>query len=188
MKKVGIALVTLAVASLAVQGAQAENDEQRRAAISAKGLELFKNTKNHCRSYVDLVTFASGKAESAVQLVDDLKFVLIGTGLRERGKGSYYIGNKAPGIKGDTGFKAELRDNSPQVEHSWAAIYVGKFYPPGAAEAASLKTEVMGPLESGGKLNAADILLWTLGGDTGQRLDNSNFKQLASVISKTQCE
>jgi len=187
MSKIAFVISAFVVLSLFSLQAKAEKDDQRRAVVATKGRELFKNTKNHCRAYVDLVTFAAGKAESAVQLVEDLKFVLIGIGLRERGKGANYIGN-TPGARGDSGFKPELRDNSPQVEHSWAAIYVGKFYPPGSTEAAALRTEVMGPLENGGKLNAADILLWALGGDTGQRVDNSNYKQVASVISKTQCE
>jgi hypothetical protein len=167
--------------------AQGDSDETRRSSIAEKGRLLFKNTSNHCRAYRDLISFAADKADGPMQMLEDLKFVLIGTDLRHRGQGVHYIGG-TPGAKGDKGFKAELRDNSPQVEHSLAAIYVGKFYPPGTAEAAAFRTEVMGPLTGDGKLNAADILLWSLGGDTGQRLDKSNYKQLPKVIERTQCE
>ncbi len=167
--------------------AHAQSDDARRSIIAAKGRVLFKNTLNHCRAYRDLVAFAAEKADSPMQMLEDLKFVLIGTDLRHRGQGPHYIGG-TPGARGDKGFKTGLRDNSPQVEHSLAAIYVGKFYPPGAAEAAALQTEVMGPLLAGGKLNSADILLWSLGGDTGQRLSNSNYKELPKVIERTQCE
>lgn len=176
--------VSLSIGASAAQGA--DLDDARRTEIAAKGRELFKNTRNHCKAYRDLVTFAAQKASGAAVLVEDLKFVLIGRDLRMRGTGPHYIGN-TPGARGDSGFKPELRDNSPQVEHSWAAIYIGRFYPPGAAEAVSLRTEVMGPLEAGNKLNAADILLWSLGGDTGQRLSDSNFRELPKVIERTQC-
>jgi hypothetical protein len=183
-----ILLVALvAVLLLDPMVAHAEPDDTRRSTLAAKGRVLFRNTSNHCHAYRDLVALAAEKADGPMQMLEDLKFLLIGTDLRHRGQGSHYIGG-TPGARGDKGFKAELKDNSPQVEHSLAAIYVGKFYPPGATEAVALRTEVMGPLMDGGKLNSADILLWSLGGDTGQRLSNSNYKELPKVIERTQCK
>lgn len=158
-----------------------------RSEVSAKGRLLFLNTSNHCHAFRDLVAFAASKANAPGPLLEELKLVLIGTGLRERGKGSDYIGN-TPGARGDTGFRDDLRDGSPQVEHAMAAIYIGKLYPPGSTEAVALRTEIMGPLTGRGELNTADVLLYTIGGDIGQRLSGSNFKELPRVIERTICK
>jgi hypothetical protein len=162
-------------------------DAARRAAVAAHGRTLFQNTGNHCHAFRDLIAFAVTKVDAPGPLLEDLKFVLIGTGLRERGQGSDYIG-RTPGARGDKGFKTDLKDGSPQVEHAMAAIYIGKNYPPGSTEATALRTEVMGPLTGRGELNAADILLWAMGGDIGQRLSGSNFKELPRVIERTMCQ
>jgi hypothetical protein len=180
------ALLVLLVCISATTATAQNVDDARRAAIAAEGRKLFKGTSNHCRAYVDLVRFATTKVDGPGPLLEDLKYVLVGTGLRQRGTGPHYIGN-TPGARGDTGFKSELRDGSPQVEHSWAAIYVGKMGP-GAGELLALRTEVMGPLRQGGELNSADILLWSLGADTGQRLSASNYKELPNVLQRTQCQ
>lgn len=162
------------------------DDEIRRAEVAAKGKALFKNTKDHCRSFYELVSFATTKVDGPGQLVEDLKFVLIGEDLRHRGTGKHYIG-KTAGARGDSGFKLELMDQSPQVEHAWAAVYLGAKYPPGSTEVAALLTEVMGPLVDGGKLNPQDIRLWSLGGDLGQRLSRFNYKEAPGVIKRTMC-
>jgi hypothetical protein len=178
--------VIFGLSILTIANATAADDSARQKEISAKAVELFKNTKNHCQSFQDLVAFAVTKTDGPGQLIEDLKFVLIGKSLNERGSGPFYIGN-TPGARGDTGFKPELQDHSPQVEHAWAAIYIGKNFPPGSTEAAALLTEVMGPLLAGGKLNPQDTLLWALGGDTGQRLSNRNYKELPNVIKRIMC-
>jgi hypothetical protein len=113
------------------------DDDARRKEISSKGVELFKNTKDHCRAFHDLLAFAVTKTDGPAQLVEDLKFVLIGKSLTERGTGPLYIGTTA-GARGDSGFKSELQDHSPQVEHAWAAIYIGRNFPPGSNEIAAL--------------------------------------------------
>lgn len=161
----------------ALCGPALADDAKRRAEISAKGIELFRNTSNHCHAYRDLVEFSTQKVENVGQLLEDLKLVLIGESLTKRGTGKYYIGN-TPGARGDSGFKSSLRDGSPQVEHSWAAIYIGKAGP-GAGVAAAALTEA--------GFNQ-DALLWVMGADAGARLSQSNFKQLPKVIERTQCE
>lgn len=181
-----LVLLILAAFGSAPTGA-ATSEAQRRSELAAKGRQLFRNPTDHCRAFHDLVTFAAEKVDAPGPLVEDLKFVLIGTGLRERGKGPDYIGG-TPGARGDRGFKSELKDGSPQVEHAMAAIYIGKVYPPGSTEATALVTEVMGPLTSGGKLNPADVLLYAIGGDIGQRLSGSNYRELPGVIGRTMCD
>ena len=179
------ALIALFVAGIA--DATLADDNSRRKEISVKGKALFKDTKNHCKAFADLVEYATTRTDGPFQLIEDLKFVLIGEDLRRRGTGQFYIG-KTSGARGDKGFKQELKDNSPQVEHAWAAIYIGKNYPPGSTEAVALSTEVMGPLTEGGKLNSQDVLLWALGGDTGQRLSSRNYNELPGVIRRTMCD
>lgn len=152
-------------------------DEPRRASIAAKGRELFRNTTDHCESYAKLVEFAAERAGNVGNLLEDLKYVLVGTVLTARGTGKHYIGNTA-GARGDSGFKASLQDGSPQVEHSWAAIYVGKLGP-GAGIALAVLTEH--------GFNK-DSLLWVLGADTGARLSQGNYKKLPQVIRRTQCD
>lgn len=112
-------------------------DATRRAEISAKGVESFRNTSNHCHAYRDLVDFAATKVESVGQLLEVLKWVLIGEALTNRMSGQYYIGN-TPGARGDSGFKSSLRHGSPQAEHSWATIYVGKLGPGAGVASAAL--------------------------------------------------
>jgi hypothetical protein len=85
-------------------------------------------------------------------------------------------------------FKPELKDGSPQVEHAMAAIYVGKFFPPGSAEAAALLTEFAQPLVSGGRVNPADALLWSIGGDIGQRVSDRELSRFPTAIERTMCE
>src|SRR5688572_14471959 len=106
-----------------VQVVAQSDDAARRADISAKGIALFTSPNNHCRAFRDLVAYAVGKTADPLQLIEDLKVVLIGNDIRDRRSGPYYIG-RTPGASGDSGFKPELRDNSPQVEHAMAAIYL----------------------------------------------------------------
>lgn len=162
-------------------------DLKRRTSIAEKGRELFKNTKNHCKAFQDLAAFAVERTKSPGQVLEDLKFVLVGESLKKRGTGPLYIG-RTPGARGDSGFKAELKDNSPQVEHAWAAIYIGKTMPPGSAEGLALWFEVLGPLKNGEKPSAADILLYSIGADIGQRLAANNISELPKVIGRTICE
>lgn len=95
-----------------------------------KRYSAFQEYRNHCHAFRDLAAFAAGKANVALQLVEDLKFVLIGKGILDRGSGPYYIRN-TPGARGGSGFQESLRDGSPQVEHAMAAIYLGRGEVPG---------------------------------------------------------
>jgi hypothetical protein len=167
--------------------ADASADAKRRTEISNKGRALFKNTKNHCRAFRDLVVQSVALSKSTGEVLEDLKFVLIGEDLHKRRTGPYYIG-KESGATGDSGFKAELKDGSPQVEHAMAAIYVGKFFPPGSAEAAALLTEFAQPLATGGKVNPADALLWSIGGDIGQRVSDRELSRFPTAIERTMCD
>jgi hypothetical protein len=182
-----IALVVATFLTTFEQAFAQQNNSAHVAEIAQKGRELFGSTRNHCHAFRDLVHFACGKVNGPIPLLEDLKLILVGTSLRERGHGPHYIGG-TPGARGDTGFKDALRDGSPQVEHALAAIYIGKVFPPGTAEAVSLRTELMGPLTGDGKLNTADILLYALGADIGQRLSASNFRELSKVIERTMCK
>lgn len=158
----------------------------RRQALSDRAKSVLQNTKNHCQSFVDIVANAVLDARSVVEVLEDLKFILIGESLLKRGAGPFYVGN-APGARGDSGFKSTLKDNSPQVEHAFAAIYVGKYYP-GGTEGLAVITEIVLPEAGGGRIGAADVLLYAIGGDIGQRLSGGNYKQLPEVIKKTMCE
>jgi hypothetical protein len=167
--------------------ADAAADATRRAALSNTAKKLFKETKNHCLAFRDLAAEAVKLSKSTGEVLEDLKFVLIGESLQKRRTGPYYIG-KEKGATGDRGFKSELQDGSPQVEHAMAAIYVGKFMLPGSTEGAAMMTEFAIPLAAGGKVNAADMLLWSIGGDIGQRVSDKELTKLPQVIERTMCQ
>lgn len=167
--------------------ADKSEDETRRSEISIQGKKLFTKTKNHCLAFRDLVAFAITKSQATGTVLEDLKFVLIGEDIRKRGTGKHYIG-KEPGARGDSGFKLELQDQSPQVEHAMAAIYIGKNFPPGSTEAVALITEIAEPLVSKGKMNPADVALWAIGGDAGQRVSDKELSRLPRVIERTMCQ
>lgn len=161
-------------------------DARRRTALQERGKQLFRGTKNHCHAFRDLAATAVTLTKSTGEVLEDLKFVLIGEDLRRRRTGRYYIGRE-PGAVGDLGFKDHLKDGSPQVEHAMAAIYVGKHFLPGTAEGAALLTEFALPLASGGKVNPADAKLWSIGGDIGQRISDRELARLPGVIERTMC-
>lgn len=181
------AMLRPAAAQSRAPSAPARDDDARRTAIAQQGRTLFQNTTNHCKSFRDLVAFAAERSGTADDLLNDLLVVMIGNDLRHRGTGKYYIGS-TKGARGDKGFRAELRDNSPQAEHAFAAIYIGKRFPPGSTEALAVFNEFLGGEAENGKANVADMLLYAVGGDAGQRLSGSNYKQLPGVIDRTMCE
>lgn len=182
----GLALLLTSLLATPVPAAADTADEPRRGQIAARGRTLFTNPANHCHAFRDLVAYAAERTANPAQMLEDLKFVLIGETLRTRGSGPHYIGNR-PGARGDSGFKSELRDGSPQVEHALAAIYIGRNYPPGSTEAIALWAEIVRPAVSGQPVSAADTLLYAIGGDTGQRLSGSNYRELPRVIERTLC-
>ena len=184
-QRVVVFFLTLAFSILLIDNLSA-NDDARRAALADKERGLFKETKNHCRSFVEVSKIAVEKAGNVTNLIEDLKLLFVGESLRNRRSGKHYIGN-TKGARGDSGFKPELKDNSPQVEHAVAAIYIGKTMPPGTAEGIALITEIAEPLAAGGKMNGSDVLLYSIGADIGQRLSGSNYKELPGVITRTLC-
>jgi hypothetical protein len=180
------AIVTLTLTPV-VSYADAGADLRRRTILSSKGKSLFKETKNHCLAFRDLSAEAIKLSKSTGEVLEDLKFVLIGESLQKRRTGPFYIG-KEKGATGDKGFKNELRDGSPQVEHGMAAIFVGKFFVPGSTEAVAALTEFAIPMANGGEVNTADALLWLIGGDIGQRISDKELTKLPQVIERTMCD
>ena len=157
------------------------DDRSRRIEVKAKAENLFKNTTNHCHAFRDLVKFAAKKATDAGTMLEDLKLILIGKTLLQRGTGSLYIGN-LPGARGDSGFKNYLRDGSPQVEHLMAAIYFAKIAPPSASEILALWYE-------GENATRPDVALWLLGLDLGNRVANVSFRiEFPKAIERTICK
>jgi hypothetical protein len=173
----GVGLVMI----LGVSRGHAE-DAARRKEISDRGKALFLNTSNHCKALADLSGFAASKADDVPTFFEDMKLVMIGEDLDRRGTGAYYIGGTR-GARGDTGFKKELRDGSPQAEHAFAAIYLGKLVPPGAANIFARLVEARG-----GELNNADTRLYDIGMDLGARVMKANLAQVPQVIMRTMCE
>ena len=157
------------------------DDRSRRIEVKAKAESLFKNTTNHCRAFLDLVRFSANRATDARTMLEDLKLILIGKTLLQRGTGDLYIGNLS-GARGDSGFKDYLRDGSPQVEHLMAAIYLAKMAPPFTGEIVALWYE-------GTNATKADVALWVLGLDLGNRVANRNFRnQFPKAIERTICK
>lgn len=173
-----VALVLFACTHLATVSA---DDGSRRIEVKAKAESLFKNTKNHCRAFLDLVKFSANRATDTRTMLEDLKLILIGKTLRQRGTGDLYIGN-LPGARGDSGFKEYLRDGSPQVEHLMAAIYLAKMAPPSASEIVALWSE-------GTNATKADVALWVLGLDLGNRVADKNYRnEFPIAIERTICK
>src|SRR5262245_22216480 len=97
-----------------------------------------------------------------LELIKGLKFVLIEEELTKCRSGASHIDNTLDARR-DKGFHPQAQEGSLQVELEWAAIYIGKTYPRDLRRPSRLLTEVMGPLTQDGKLNSADILLWSIG-------------------------
>lgn len=145
----------------------------------------FAASTNHCGTFGDIVEIAVGKAGSVADLLEDLKLVLIGEDwLRRPGKrGPYYMDVKT----GDSGFKPELKDGSPQVEHAMAGIYLAKVLPPGGVGAKGSFLEFLTAVGRKEKPSSADMLLYAYGEDLGGRVMASNMKDLPGALRKTLC-
>jgi hypothetical protein len=176
-------LVLLSSASLS---ARADATTDRQQLVREKALALFKaSPANHCQAFADLAGFAASKAPDVGAWFEDMRLILIGADwLRRDGRrGALYIGP----ITTDTGFKSDLRDGSPQVEHAMAAIYVGKALPPGGADLAEHFVEAV---SSGvrGNVNPQDHMLYAIGSDIGARLSKFNLQEVRTPIARTMCQ
>lgn len=173
---------------LAANGAaSADPVDDRRNALKKYAEDTLKaKPDNHCGAFADIAAFAAGKAPDAGAWLEDMRLVIVGEDWQRRAgkRGKYYTGS----ISKDTGFRAELRDNSPQVEHAMAAIYLGKLAPPGAAELSGLFIEFVTAGLPEKKVDAADYKLWAYGADIGARVSNQNLKDVATAIRRTLCE
>jgi len=104
--------------------------------------------------------------------LEDLRRVLIGDGFTttERNHGKYALGFQA---FMDTGFKPEFRDNSNQVQHAMAGIYISfKYGLAGRMFARHQEDE------------EADLRLYDVTFDIGSDLDGSNFTSLPSMLKQ----
>jgi hypothetical protein len=153
--------------------------------LKEKAASMFKTSSNHCETFAKVAEAAVAGTDDVGDVLEDLKLVLIGEDwLRRKGKrGKYYMDVRT----NDSGFKDELKDGSPQVEHAMAAIYLAKILPPGGVGANGSFVEFVEAAKNGEKPNAADMLLYTYGEDIGDRLAKSNLKQFPTALRRTIC-
>lgn len=166
---------------------QADDTSDRRLGLKKFAQDTFQaKPDDQCEAFALVAEFAARKTPDSASLwMEDMRLVIIGTDwLRHAGKrGEYYMGTRTT----DTGFKAELKDSSPQAEHAMAAIVLGKALPPGLSDMAQHFVE----FTSNGvkeQVSAADHLLWALGADIGARLSNSNLGKVGTPIRRTMCD
>ena len=162
-----------------------KDDATRRAALKQKATDAFKGSKNDCRAFAEVASFAATIAPDPTEWFEDMRLALIGEDWsRARGKrGQWYHGVQT----GDSGFKPELKDGSSQVEHAFAAIYLGKVLLPGGAAVAGTAREIRDAFAHGGEVSAADAALWAIGGDIGERISAKNLKDIKVPILNTMC-
>jgi hypothetical protein len=148
---------------------------KRRAALRSLAISL-KAGMSHCDRLTQLLEKAAdqvdGLTDPARTMLDDLELVLIGTGLTERGKGSYFAGAHL----GASGFKCDLQDKSDQSAHALAGIVIGYRH---------------GYLGGWGAMwleeEAADDRLYEATLPLGRRLTDSNYKKLAAEVKTAVC-
>jgi len=180
-----IVFVALSIALSPAVSAQTPPRDTIRLALKEKAASMFKASSNHCETFAKVSEAAVAQADDVGDLLEDLRLVLIGEDwLRRKGKrGKYYIDVKT----NDSGFKVEVKDGSPQVEHAMAAIYFAKILPPGGVGANGSFVEFVEAAKNGEKPNAADMLLFMYGEDLGGRLAKSNIKQFPTALRRTIC-
>lgn len=179
-----ICALTVPMAQFAMSATPPPRDAIRLA-LKQKAASMFKASTNHCETFAKVAEAAVAQAQDVGDLLEDLKLVLIGEDwLRRKGKrGTYYMDVRT----NDSGFKQELKDNFPQVEHAMAAIYLAKILPPGGVGANGSFVEFVEAAKNGEKPNAADMLLYMYGEDLGDRLAKNNMKQFPTALRRTIC-
>ncbi len=175
--------------------AAAATEQERRADLRDYAREKFSNSTNHCLTFAEVADYAA-KAITAQKLgvpefLEDMRLVIIGndTFLRRGGqRGEFYMNVKTT----SSGFKPELRDDSPQVEHAFAAIYfakgIGIFSMPGGTTFWGSFVELLQGSYKLQRPSRADSLLYAYGSDIGERLSKNNFSQIKTPIERTLCE
>lgn len=176
-----VGALTLATASHAQGSREVARKDLREFAKTS-----FQSSSDHCETFSAVVEKAASSASSVGDMLEDLRLVLIGEDwLRRSGKrGNLYFGVRT----GSSGFKSELRDSSPQVEHAMAAIYLAKTLPPGGVSAKGSFIEFLTAVGRGEAPNAADMLLYAYGEDLGGRLAANNIKQFPVALRRTLCD
>jgi hypothetical protein len=177
--------LALSISVVAAASAQTPPRDAIRLALKEKAASMFKTSSNHCETFAKVAEAAVAGTDDVGDVLEDLKLVLIGEDwLRRKGmRGKYYMDVRT----NDSGFKNELKDGSPQVEHAMAAIYLAKILPPGGVGANGSFVEFVEAAKNGEKPNAADMLLYMYGEDIGDRLAKSNLKQFPTALRRTIC-
>jgi hypothetical protein len=87
-----------------------------------------------------------------------------------------------------SGFKVAFAEDSPQVEHAMAGIYLSKIKQPGAIGFWGTLVEVAQGLSRGDFPSFADIALYAVAEDFGDRISESNYKESHNAARRTFCE
>jgi hypothetical protein len=162
------------------------DDASRRQDLRQYAIKAFKDSKNHCQTLADVAGYAAKNAPDVGMWFEDLRLIIIGEDWRRRSgkRGALFMGS----VTNDSGFRAELRDGSPQVEHAFAAIFLGKAAPPGASAMAGSFVELVTAGLPESKVDVADHKLYAYGTDIGSRISKFNLKDAPTAIRRTLCE
>lgn len=160
------------------------DDSARRSQLKSFAVERFSTLDSDCEAFAQVAERAASSAPDVATWMEDMRLVIIGEDWRRRAdrRGSAWYGVKTDA----SGFKPDLKDDSPQSEHAMAAIYLGKGLPPALAGVGGTVLELKALFEPG-SVNSADVLLWLIGGDIGERLSAGNLKQIGTPIRRTMC-
>lgn len=189
---VRFAWLFLAVCMQSATAADYKNDDWRRTNLKDFASASFTNSTNHCKTFADVSDHAAKNVKQANgdvgMFLEDMRLVIIGadTFLRRKGeRGKYYMAVKTNA----SGFKDELVDDSPQVEHAYAGIYFAKGVgmAPGAVGLVGSGIELIQDILNQ-KLTVADKLLYAYSSDIGSRLSNDNFEIIKTPILRTLCK
>lgn len=142
--------------------------------LLARGL---LNSKNHVEALTSIVNFAAALVTSLdspeEKMMEDLKLVLIGTGLTTRGgrsKGRYFAGH----FRGALGFKSQFVDENNQVQHAIAGVYIAFKY--------GFLGEQYTLFNEG---QQQDILLYKVVFPLGRGLNEGNYNNLGNKLYNT---
>ena len=180
--------------SVSDPNAALKDHDQRRLLLKKYAATQFKASNNHCKTFADVAHFAAGNVKKAdlklVDFMEDLRLVIIGadTFFRKKDKrGKYYMSV----VTNSSGFKDNLADDSPQVEHAYAGIYFAKGFlslMPGVSGGQGALVELLQGAYKLQSPSSADIQLYVVASDIGDRLSNSNFTQIKTPITRTMCK
>lgn len=98
--------------------------------LSQKIKKIREDNSNKCIGFFEVLDEAFSDSieheKSVSDVMEELKTILIGDGLtrKNRGTGPCFAGNFA----GSEGLKSEYRDQSDQIQHAFAGVYIGYKY------------------------------------------------------------